>query len=76
MRLHSVPVSLHVMKQAGLDLWSLLEVNGYQHLIACINYFTKWLETKPIRDKAPLTLATSLFELMCRHGWFEIQIND
>ena len=34
--MHSVPVSPHVMKQVGLDLCSLPEVDGYRHLIVFI----------------------------------------
>ena len=46
--MHSIPVSSHVMKLVGLDLSSLHKVDGYRHLIVCIDYFTKWSETKPI----------------------------
>ena len=31
--MHSVPVSPYVMKQVGLDLCSLPEVDGYRHLV-------------------------------------------
>ena len=58
--MHSVPDSPHIMKQVGLD--------GYRHLIVSIDYFTKWSEAKPIRDKTALTVATFLYELMCRRG--------
>ena len=74
--MNSVPASPHVMKQVGLELFFLPEVYGYRHPIACIDYFTKWLEAKPIRDKTALTVATFLYELMCLHSCFEVQIND
>ena len=74
--MHSVPVSPHVIKQVVLDLFSLCEVDGCRHLIICIDYFTKWLEAKPIRAKTALTVATFFYELMCCHGCFEVQIND
>ena len=64
------------MKQVSLDLCSLPEVDGYRHSIVCIDYFTKWSEAKPIRDKAALTVATFLYELMYCHSCFEVQIND
>ena len=77
-KMHNVPVSSHVMKLVGLDtdICFLREVDGYRHLIVCIDYFTKWSEAKPTRDKTVLTVATFLYELMCRHGCFEVQIND
>ena len=74
--MHSVPISLHVMKQVGLDLCSHHELDGYRHLVVCIDYFTKWSEVKPIRDKTALMVATFLYELMCRHGCFEVQITE
>ena len=74
--IHSVPVSLHIMKQVGLDLCSLPDVNGYRLLIVYFDYFTKWLEAKPIRDNTVLTVATFLYEVMFHHGCFEVQIND
>ena len=64
------------MKKVGLDLCSLPEVDGYRSLIVCIDYFTNWSESKPIRDKTALAVATFLYELIRRHGCFEVQIND
>ena len=61
--MHSVPVSPHIMKQVALDLCLLPEVDGYHHLIVSIDYFTKWSEANPIRDKTALTVAVFLYEL-------------
>ena len=65
--MYSVLVSPYVMKQVVLDFCSLPVVDGYHHLIVCIDYFI---------DKTALTLDTFLYELVCHHGCFEIQIND
>ena len=54
--LHSIPVSPNVMKQ--VDLCSLPQVDGYCHLIVCITIFSKWTETKPIKDKAAVMAAS------------------
>ena len=59
-----------------LSFCCLHGVDGYHHLIVCIDYFTEWLEAKPIRDKTGLTVATFLYEFMCRHGCFKVQVND
>jgi hypothetical protein len=64
------------MKQVGVDLCGLPEVEGYHYLIVCIDYFSKWSEAKPIKDKTAPTIAQFLYDMMCRHGCFEIQIND
>ena len=50
-------------------------MDSYCHLIACIDYLTEWSEAKPIRRKTALTVATFLYELMCRHACFKVQIN-
>ena len=71
--MQSVPVSPHVMKQVCLNLCCLPKVDGYHQLIICIDYFTKWSEDKPIRDKPALTVATFLYKLMCRHNCCEVQ---
>ena len=48
--LHSIPVKSEVMHQIGVDLCNLPEVDGYKHLIVCIDYFSKWSEAKPTKD--------------------------
>ena len=74
--MHSVPVSPHVKKKVGLDICSLPGENSYRHLIVCNDYITKWLEADPIREITALTVATFLYELMCRHSCFKVQINN
>ena len=64
------------MKQIGIDICNLPEVDGYKHLIVCIDYFSKWSEAKPAKDKSAETVATFLYEIICRHGCMKIQIND
>lgn len=44
--------------------------------MALIEYFSKWYEAKPIKDKSALTVAYVLYDVICRHGCIEIQIND
>ena len=51
-------------------------MNNYPHLIVDSDYFTKWLEDDPIREKAALTVATFLYELMCRYCCLKVKIND
>ena len=74
--LQSIPVPVDVMKQVGVNLCTLPEVDGYHYLIVCIDYFSKWSEAKPIKDKTAPTIAQFVYEMMCRHGCFAIQIND
>ena len=39
--LKSIPVPNEVMKQIGIDLCTLPEVDGFRHLKVCIDYFSK-----------------------------------
>ena len=74
--MHIVLVSPNVMKQVDLDLCFFSEVDGYLHLIVCIGYFRKWSEVKPIRFVTAFLVAIFLYEIMCHHGCFKVQIND
>ena len=58
--MHSVPVSPYIIKQVHLDLCSLPKVNGYRHIMVCNGFFTKWSQTKPVRDNAAFTVTTFL----------------
>ena len=74
--LRSIPINAKVMQQVDFDLCNLPEVNGYKHLIVLIEYFSKWSEAKPVKDKSAPTVARFLYEVMCRHSCFKTQIND
>ena len=71
----STPVPSSVMKQAGVDICKLPEVDRYRHVIILIDYFSKWSEAKPTKDKSAPTVAQFLYEVMCQHECFEIEIN-
>ena len=43
------------MQQIGIDICSLPEIDGFQHLVVCIGYFSKWSEVKLIKDKSVST---------------------
>ena len=64
------------MHQIGVDICNLPEVDGFKHLVVCIDYFSKWSEAKPIKDKTAPTVTQFLYEIVCRHGCISIQIND
>ena len=74
--LKSITVPSSVMKQVGLDICNLVEGDEYRHVIVLIDYFSKWSEVKPTKSKSAPTIAQFLYEMMCQHGCFEIQIND
>ncbi|XP_012566727.1 uncharacterized protein LOC105850847 [Hydra vulgaris] len=63
------------MKQIGIDLTQLPEVNGYKYLIVLVDYFSKWVEAESLFDKTAKSMAIFLYKQIYRHGCFEIQIN-
>ena len=74
--LKPIPIPSTVMMQVGVDICNLPETDGYCHVIVLIDYFSKWSEAKPTKDKSAPTVAQFLYEVMCRHGCFDVQIND
>ena len=59
--LKSIPIPSTVMKQVGVYICNLPETDGYCHIILShhhlIDYFSKWSEAKPTKDKAAPTVA-------------------
>ncbi|XP_065642920.1 uncharacterized protein LOC136074520 [Hydra vulgaris] len=66
----------HVMKQVGVDLIKLPASNGLNYAIVLIDYFSMWTEAEPLIDKTEISVALFLYKVICRHGCFQIQIND
>ena len=74
--LKNIPVTSNVTKQIGVDLCSLPKVDELEHVVVCIDYFSKWSEAKPTRDKSAPTVTQFLYELTCKHECFAVQKND
>ena len=64
------------MKPIGVDFCELQKLDEYRYLIVCIYCSSNWSEAKPITDRTASTIAQFLYEMMCGHGSFAIQIND
>lgn len=71
-----MPVPPKAMSQIGVDICVLPELNGFKYLVVAVDYFTKWVEAKPLKDKTMVSVARFLYELSCRHGCFEVLISD
>jgi len=75
--MHSVPVPTSPWIQIGIDICSLPKSKeGYVGILVAVDYFTKWVEAEPIKNKTAETVSDFIYNLICRHGCFEIQIND
>ena len=60
--LKPIPIPSTVMKQVGVDISNLPETDGYCHVIVLIDYFSKWSEAKPTKNKsAPTVNCCSIF---------------
>ena len=40
------------------------------------DYFSKWPEGAPLKDKTAVGVADFLFTVFCRHGWPDIIISE
>ena len=76
LELKSVTVPSEVLEQIGVDICNLPEVNEYKPLALCIDYFSKWSEAKPLKDKLAESVSLFLYEIICRHGCMRIQIRE
>ena len=57
--LERITVPNEVMRQIGVDICNLLEVDGFNHLVVCIDYLMKWSEAKPFKDNSASAVAHS-----------------
>lgn len=75
--MHCIPIPSKVWSQIGVDLCSLPKTTeGYVAICVVVDYFSKWVEAKPIQTKTAEEVATFLYELICRLGCVSVQIND
>lgn len=49
---------------------------GYVTICFVVDYFSKWVEAKPIAAKTAREVTIFLYELICRLGFATVQIND
>ena len=74
--LDSILIKTEVMQQIVINICSFPEVGDFKDLVACIGYFNKWSQAKPIKDNIASTTVQFHYEVICRHGCIRIQIND
>ncbi|XP_065665696.1 uncharacterized protein LOC136087118 [Hydra vulgaris] len=75
--LHPIPVPTKVWHQVGVVLCSLPKnLESYIGICVVVDYFSKWIEAKPIYNKSAEEVSRFLYEHICCHGCASIQIND
>ena len=60
----------------GASTYEKVETSLHYHSIVCIDHFSKGTQANPIKNKDALAVTQVLNELICRHGCFEIQLNE
>ncbi|KAK3916962.1 Sentrin-specific protease 1, partial [Frankliniella fusca] len=74
--LHPVPPPRINLKQIGIDLISLPEVDGYKYVVVAIDYLSKFPHAQPLKTKSAVEVAAFIFNWICMFGCPQIYIND
>ncbi|XP_029638023.1 uncharacterized protein LOC115213228 [Octopus sinensis] len=76
--LHPVPVPNEMMAQIGVNITNSPKTDdSYCCIVVAMDYFSKWLEVRPLKDHTAETVVKCHFEdVICRHGCIKILIND
>ena len=72
----SIPIPQKIFSQIGIDLVTRVESQGYKYILTICDFFTKWPELIPIRDKKATTIAKELYVLYTRYGCPDVIISD
>ena len=77
-KLKSIHVPLETWTQLGIDLITNLPKTpeGYNTIITCIDYTSKFIESKPLIGKCAEGVAKFMYELVCHYGAARIHISD
>ena len=70
MQLQSIPVSPKVWYLVGMDLIGPFKPTamGHQFVLTMTDYFSKYVEAVPIKDKSAVSVARGIYEIYCRQG--------
>ena len=50
--------------------------NGFKHILTATDYFTKWVEAYPLRDKSADSVVKCLHDIFFRHGASKCILTD
>ena len=77
-QLQPVKIEPRELAQIGINLIGPLQPsrnnNGY--ICTVVDYFTKYIEAKPLPNKIGLLVGQYLFRLMCRYGVMDVTVTD
>ena len=77
-KLKSIHIPLETWTQLGIDLITHLPVTleGYNTIVTCIDYTSKFIESKPLIRKCAEGVAQFMYELVFCYGAARIHISD
>ena len=77
-KLKSIHVPLETRTQLGINLITNLPVTpeGYNTMVTCIDYTSKFVESKPLIGKCAEGVAQFMSEFVCCYGAARIHISD
>ena len=61
---------------AGIDLVTMVKSQGYKYILTVCDFFTKWPELIPIKDKKASTIAKELYLIFTWYGCPDVIISD
>ena len=66
--MHSIPIQQKIFGQIGIDLITMVESQEYKYILTVCDFFTKWPELVPIKDKKATTIAKELYLIFTQYG--------
>lgn len=67
--LKPLPVISRPWYRVGMDLTGpLIPSNGYSYILTMVDHFTKWVETRPLKNKETVEVARAVFSIYCSKG--------
>ena len=77
-KLKSIHVPLETWTQLGINLITNLPKTpeGHNTIVTCIDYTSKFVESKPLIGKCAEGVAKFMYELVCNYGAARIHISD
>ena len=75
--LHPIPVSHQVWNQICIGVIDPLKQSaGYRYIVTALDYTSKFVEAKPLKEKTGKAVAKFLYKLLCQYGFSDIHVTD
>ena len=72
----SIPIPQKIFGQIGIDLITMVESQEYKYILTVCDFFTKWPELVPIKDKKAMMIAKELYIIFTWYDCPDVIISD